>query len=227
MEGYFIRIQQLESYDVKLKSLVICNDYEKILCVKHQGDKSDNPHYHLTIKTTVKPKAFRARMVGIFDQGKGNGHMSIKPWDGKQEANSYMFHEEDDSKPGYMFHDEDDSNREPERKEFINKGYEQSEVAALRALNKTIKEKVEANKQKASWKLEEVVLAQLQLKPINNVTQRDVAIEILKTCFESDKYQPNDFQLKLMSDRICYKLSKTETDKWHVIQSIVTRIKWD
>lgn len=216
--GYFIRIQQLDGYEEKIQSLKLVKDYTKILCVRHQGDTKENPHYHMTVAISVAPKAFRARMVKLFDKDKGNGHMSIKPWDGKIECNSYMFHEGDPLAPL----------KEIKKKILaLAVGYADQEIEEIRKKNVEIKEKVEIAKGKASWKLEEIVLKKFQLVDNKYTRNYDIAREILKTCFETDKYQPNDFQLKLMSDRILYKLQNTEEERNLVINSIVSRIKWD
>lgn len=218
MEGYFVRVQQLDGYEIKIRTLSMVKEYTKILCVKHNGEKGENPHFHFTVATTIKPQAFRARMKQMFDAGKGNEHMSIKPWDGKIECNSYMFHEGDPCLP---------------LKEIKNKilvlavGYADQEIEEIRKKNEEIKAKVEKAKDKASWKIEDAILNEFRLKDNQFTKTQDIAYAILKHSFETDKYQPNDFQLKLMSDRILYKLQQSETEKDYVIRGILSRIKWD
>lgn len=96
--GYFVRIQQLEGYDDKIRSMGSYADYTRILCIAHKGDDKDpNPHYHIVIETNVRDKAFWKRIVKSFTSGKGNGHAAHKPWDGSINACSYMFHEDNEN----------------------------------------------------------------------------------------------------------------------------------
>ena len=81
-----MRVDALEGYVDKLRSIPLCLDYKSMVAVRHTGNKGENPHYHFVIQTQVAGQAFRVRMRKIFDQGKGNGHMSIKPWDGSIDA---------------------------------------------------------------------------------------------------------------------------------------------
>jgi len=206
-----MRLNIIESYEDKVRALAMTEDYTKVLAISHKGEKGENPHYHITFLTNVKPKAFRARMVKTFDLGKGNQHMSIKEWDGKDEANAYMFHEK-----GYRM--------------ILNKGYSEDDILRFIKINEEVTKKVEKAKEKASWKLEEILVNKITLEVdkerIKRMTSRDIAYYVLRECFESDKYQPNDFQLKGMCDRINYKL-KEPTEKEMVIHDIIGRIKWD
>ena len=85
-----------DGYAEKMLMLKSVTDYEAIVAIKHKGASGENPHYHMVVRTHVKDQAFRVRMRKVFDQGKGNGHMSIKPWDGNIDAISYLFHENED-----------------------------------------------------------------------------------------------------------------------------------
>lgn len=183
MSGYCIRIQQLPSYDEKIALLVMCSDYQSILCYKHLGDSKENPHYHLVIRTQVKSKAFRARFVKIFDLAKGNQHMSIKEWDGNDDAYSYMTHE------GNQY--------------FLKHRILDEDIARYVKQNDRIQEEMKKAKGKASWLLENEVLAQLASGTF--YSDLELGVMTLRTALLKDKYQPNDFQLRLMVDRIQYK----------------------
>ena len=94
--GYCVRVDARDGYAEKMLMLKSVTDYEAIVAIKHKGASGENPHYHMVVRTHVKDQAFRVRMRKVFDQGKGNGHMSIKPWDGNIDAISYLFHENED-----------------------------------------------------------------------------------------------------------------------------------
>lgn len=91
---FFVRLANLEGYEDLILNKF--HDVDSILCVEHYGEQEDpNPHFHfaITLKEPAKPDTFRRRLRSIFDKGKGNGHMSIKLWDGDIKPLSYMFHE--------------------------------------------------------------------------------------------------------------------------------------
>lgn len=92
---YAIRIDDRQDYIEKIKELENNERLTKILCVKHKGVKGENIHYHLAVNTDYKNQALRKELKKQFDKGKGNGHMSLKEWDGNKKALSYMFHEEE------------------------------------------------------------------------------------------------------------------------------------
>jgi len=96
-KGFLVRIDALETYREKILMLTAVEDYLSILGVQHQGVTKENPHFHLVVESTLDLQAFRKRMKKIFNLSKGNGNMSIKPWDGNEDAYSYLFHEDPNS----------------------------------------------------------------------------------------------------------------------------------
>lgn len=91
---YFIRINDHEGYADAIREH-FC-DYTDVVAVKHTGKYGDNPHFHIAVKSHLKRPTLRARLVKVFDQGKGNEHMSIKEIQPGAFKNTvqYMFHEE-------------------------------------------------------------------------------------------------------------------------------------
>lgn len=122
MQHFFIRLQKLETYPEKLLEFSRLDWVLSMLCVEHNGESSDpNPHYHFTLSTEpLLLPTLRARLNRIFDSAKGNGHLSIKPWDGEIQANAYMFHESPDGAP------------------YINKGYTDEQLDTFRSYNNTV-----------------------------------------------------------------------------------------
>lgn len=122
-----MRIQQIDGYESLIKGLADVEDYTKVLCIAHKGTSDDpNPHYHLVIETIVKEKAFWKRMMAKFTKGKGNKHASHKLWDGKLEACSYMFHEDDDN-----------------ANVIVSKGFSVDDISSIKLLNKEVKQRIE------------------------------------------------------------------------------------
>jgi len=204
MSGYCVRITEYPTYGDKITALTMTTDYESILSFKHAGEKKENPHFHLVVRTQCKLKAFRARFVKIFDLGKGNEHMSIKPWDGNNEAYSYMFHEAPQGVP------------------FLAHNVSNEQVEEFRQMNLKVQEVVSKARGKASFLLEDIVLGHLEKG--QNYTDFDIGCLIIKQAFASEKYHPNDFQLRLMVDRIQYKRHDVDSnEQTFVVEEIVRR----
>lgn len=203
-----MRLQVLDGYRDMIPMLKVIEDYERILCIRHNGDKKDpNPHWHFVFKTQVKDKAFRKRMVAIFDKGKGNGHMSIKQWDGCEDALSYMFHEETVAiNPTSI---------------VLNKGYDDADITRFLNMNFKRQELIKEAKGKASYLLEAIVLAD------TSITKRSCSLDIAKcivlTAMRQDKYCPNDFMLKSMTDKIRFKVQNGDVHGEECIAEEIAR----
>ena len=204
MNGYCMRLKKCEEYEQRVQALEFVTDYLTILCYEHQADKEDpHDHYHLVIATAVELKAFRKRMVKVFDKGKGNGHMSIKPWDGRDEAFSYLFHEGSE-------------------KQILNKGHPSARIQQFRELNVKVQALVKESKKKASYLLEDEVMNDSSLNKDSSAI--DIGIAIVRTALLGNKYHPNDFLLRLMVDRVRFRLCEGDVDSQDaVISSIVLR----
>jgi len=190
--GFCVRINAYEGYAEKIMMLQNCTDYTAIAGIRHKGVRGENPHYHLVVKTEIKDQAFRVRMKKIFDQAKGNQHMSIKSWDGDIDAVAYLFHED------------------PEGPLMIQHGFTDEYIAEARARNKHVQEKIEVAKERASWKLEDEVFN--KLKPSKTAdgrsvppTRDEIAKEIILTALRGNKYMPNDYLLKAMVIRLQFR----------------------
>jgi len=194
--GFCVRIDARDGYQDKIRSLALCLDYKSIIGVRHKGASGENPHYHLVVRTLVKDQAFRVRMKKIFDQGKGNGHMSIKPWDGCSDAISYLFHEDSDTDLVIQHNVSDET------------------VAQAKERNAQVQKDVEKAKQRASWRLEDDVFEQLQQGlPRPRIDGSgyvgidiQIAQKLILTALRSGRYVPNDYLLRAMVRRIRFRL---------------------
>lgn len=192
--GYCMRVDALEGYADKLAPLTLNQDYTAIVAMKHHGSTKENAHYHLVIRTQVAQQAFRVRMRKIFDQGKGNGHMSIKPWDGNIDAIAYLFHEDEDANVLVQHNVDDDT------------------ITTARARNKAVTAMVVANKAKASWHLEDVVWEQIADRANDGhpswrlMDEEIIAERMILIALRSGKYVPQAWHLKAMVTRLQFKL---------------------
>lgn len=188
-EGYCVRVQAMDTYAERMKMLALSSDYQAIVAVRHRGSTGENEHYHMVIKTQVKDQAFRVRLRKVFDKGKGNAHMSIKPWDGNIDALSYLFHEDDEAELVVQHNVTDET------------------IDKARSRNREVKERVEQAKKRASWTIETELL-----EHYNKTGQKpellDIAKDIVLHALRMDKYVPNDYLLKAMASKIQFKLLK-------------------
>jgi len=181
-------------------------DYLSVVCVEHRGATKENPHYHLVIRTAVKDQAFRVRMKKIFDKGKGNGHMSIKPWDGCNDAIAYLFHEDDNASL------------------VLQHGVSDETIAEARQRNQQVQREVAKAKERASWKLEDEVYEMFAKGRVDVYPER-IAKEIILLALRSGRYMPNDFLLKAMVTRIQFRLLKGDLYREEQFaDAIVTRL---
>lgn len=194
--GYCVRIDALDGYGEKLQALVHCTDYKSIVAVRHVGTTKENPHYHLVIRTAVASQAFRVRMRKIFDQAKGNGHMSLKPWDGNNDAISYLFHEDENAVL------------------LLQHNVSNDTINQCRERNRSVQQMVQASKDKASWKLEDIAYQYFSTEwkppPFHPVGHKPSELVIgqylIITALRSGKYVPQPWHIKAMTQRIQFKL---------------------
>lgn len=93
--NYFIRINECPGYAVLINGLSDLPRFPLFLAIKHDGSSKENPHFHLVLSTMQKSATLRTYLKTIFKEGKGNGHMSLKTWDGNERAIQYLYHEAD------------------------------------------------------------------------------------------------------------------------------------
>jgi len=195
--GYCLRLQALEGYREKITTMTLVEDYTALLAIKHDGNTKENPHYHIVIRTKVKDQAFRVRMKKTFPDGKGNGHMSMKAWDGRDEAFSYLFHE-----------------LEPDEKEQIiaSKGLDEARIQELRTLNNNIKTKVKEAAKKASWTLEEDAYTHFRALLPEHYKVRELPQEVdigsfmILHALRAGKYPPQAWLVRAMTARVLFRL---------------------
>lgn len=186
-EGFCVRVQAMDTYAERMKMLGTVSDYQAIVAVRHRGSTGENEHYHIVIKTQVKDQAFRVRMKKVFDKGKGNAHMSIKPWDGNIDALSYLFHEDENAQL------------------IVQHNVTDETIDKARSRNREVQAKMETAKKRASWTIETELLENY-IKTKQSPDIHTIAKDIVLHALRMDKYVPNDFLLKAMASKIQFKL---------------------
>lgn len=89
---YVLRLQALDGYSAKFDE-VFGDRFTRLIYVHHTGKNKDNPHYHFCFTCDYKKDALRKYLKGQFTLATGNKHLSLKDWDGRPDACSYLFHE--------------------------------------------------------------------------------------------------------------------------------------
>lgn len=186
VHGYFVRVDALDGYAAKIKEIAVNPDYVSFISVEHQGSTGENPHYHLVVRTKVKEQAFRVRMKKVFDKGKGNGHMSIKPWDGSNDVLAYLFHEDENATI------------------VARRGVSDETIAEAKLRNQQVQREIAKSKERASWKLEDEVYELFRRREDHDPDR--IAKEIILLALRSGRYLPNDYLLKAMVTKISFRL---------------------
>jgi len=186
--GYCVRVDALDGYADKLPLLQASEDYKSIVAVRHKGNKGENPHYHFVVQTQIASQAFRVRMRKIFDQGKGNGHMSIKPWDGNNDAISYLFHEDENTTLLVQYQVSDET------------------IAQCKERNRQVTAMVNASKAKASWLLEEVVYEALKKSHPDGAGEAYIGQQLILAALRNGKYVPQPWHIRAMTQRIEFRM---------------------
>lgn len=88
-----IRIDEKDGYPELIKTVFEGEDFDTAIVVRHLGKDKRNPHYHACVEAFYSKETMRYRLNKVFNKGSGNGHMSIKEWDGNSRAVQYILHE--------------------------------------------------------------------------------------------------------------------------------------
>lgn len=184
---FAIRIDDRQEYIEKLKTICQSDRFDSVLCVKHFGKTGENIHYHLCVSTDYKQQALRKEFKRTFDKGSGNGHMSIKHWDGDKKALSYMFHEDEH--------------------EIIYNTYTNEELDEFKKTNDEYKETLKKNAPNNI--VAEVCLRLRKSNRFSNTTET-IAFTIWDILKEKGDWFPNKFQLQRWIYRVQGELCETE-----------------
>lgn len=203
--GYFVRVQAMEDHRERITMLQANEDYKVVFAVKHKGKTGENEHFHLIIVTSVAPQAFRVRMKKVFDKGKGNAYMSIKRYDGCEDAYAYCFHED-------------------VAELVCRKGVSDEFIERAKQRNLQVQSEVAEAKKKASWTLEEDTIEYFKEWTIVP-SERQVAERLVRIAFDRNKYVPNPYLARQIIANVRFKLCDGDlTKEDHVVRSIVDRI---
>lgn len=178
---YVLRLQALDGYQAKFET-VFGDRFSRVLCVHHTGRKGDNPHYHFCITTDYKRQALRAYLKGHFDLAKGNRHLSLKEWDGRDEACSYLFHEG--------------------TTELMCRGFSDAQLTSFKEKNTEVQAKMVRPNMVVDCAVE--ILVQKTGSP----SKRDIFNVLFDIYKDSGEWLPNKFQWERVINKVRLELAK-------------------
>jgi len=141
--------------------------------------------------------------------------MSIKPWDGREEAIAYLFHEDPDAVLVLQHNISDDT------------------IASARLINKNVQRMVLDAKTKASWRAEEIIYEELvasrksHFMPRTNFPDTEIAQRLILCCLRTGKYTPQAWLIRAMTERIQFRLlNGVEEDENDFALRLARNIFW-
>lgn len=181
---YVLRLQAVDGYRDLFTSVFSTARFPRALCVQHFGRKGDNPHYHFCLTCDYKKDALRKHLKNSFKEGKGNKHISLKDWDGQDQACSYLFHE----------------GTEP----IMSNGFTIEQIDEFKKLNKAVQEQIKKNAPaKIVQDATEFFKKRYLLKDIHQIhMEREIFVWIMIRLKQNGDWIPNKFQMTRWSDRV-------------------------
>lgn len=165
-------------------------DHKRWLVVCHVGDKTEKEHVHCLVELSesLQKQTVDKRYKRVF--GVSGADYSSKQWDGDMGAGagSYLFH---------------DVNAEI----MYQRGFTDEEVNEFKRLNADIQKVIEVNKQRASGRCVERILAKI-VDSGEEWSKERIAGQILDDIKEGVMYEPGDYVLKRYIEEIYTKQLK-------------------
>lgn len=191
-KSWYVRVTAPWEF-LQQKMVVVCSwiDYEGYFAGYHIGEKTEKPHVHiaLKLKSDLQKQSLDKRLKELF-QVKGSDYSS-KPWDGEEDALSYMYHDN--------------------KVEIDNQlGLSNDAIERIKARNIQVQKIVAEAKEKASCKVVEYVLTKIhESGTFWNI--RAIAYEIWKGVHSGQFYHPGP-QYKRYIEEIYCKQCKDEEE---------------
>lgn len=181
---WFIRIDYPhEHVTTKVKVIEGWVDCVDMLAATHVGDKGENPHFHAVIRLSseLQKQSFDARLKTLFNWKKGTDY-STKPWDGKDGACSYLFHE-------------------TSAMVVSNKGFTPEDIQRFKDLNSKVQEVVAVNKERGTKKSVQRIIDKLP----EDCGHYDIGNVMLNEIYAGEMYHPGDFRFGTIVEEIYIK----------------------
>lgn len=190
-KSWYVRVtapwEFLQQKMVTIRSWV---DYDGYFAGFHIGEKTEKPHVHiaLKLKSDLQKQSLDKRLKELF-QVRGSDYSS-KPWDGGEDALSYMYHDV--------------------KAEIDNQmGFSSDVIERIKARNIQVQKIVAEAKEKASCKVVEYVLNKIQ-ESGNMWDIRAIAFEIWKGVHSGQFYHPGPQFKRYIEEIYCKQCNDEE-----------------
>lgn len=175
----------------KMKQVLGWIDLVRVLAIGHKGDKTEKEHVHILLHLSkeLQKQSLDVRLKNVF--GVKGADYSSKPWDGKDSAGGYMFHD-----VNYVV--------------LGNKNFSDTDIQRYQKLNDDTQKVIAINKERGGNKSVEAVLE--IFKGCRNATADEIGKEFLRRVRDGHMYDPGDWKLRSMIEEVRMKLCEGEED---------------
>lgn len=159
-------------------------DHTKWLVVSHIGERTEKEHVHMLVGLSqpLQKQTVDKRYKRVF--GVSGADYSSKPWDGDMGAGA----------GSYLFHD-------PTATVLHKIGFTDDDIANFERLNADVQKVVAVNKQRASGRCVDRILASIAASN-REWTRQEIARQILNDIREGVMYEPGDYVLRRYIEEI-------------------------
>lgn len=205
---WFIRVDYPhEHVTPKVKTIEGWVDCQAILAATHVGETAEHPHFHAVIRLTseLQKQSFDARLKTLFSWKKGSDYSS-KPWDGKDGACSYLFHESSACV-------------------IANKGFTEDDIARYKDLNQKVQEVVAVNKERGTKKSVQRIID----KMAQDCGHSDIANVMMNEIRAGEMYHPGDYRFGQVVEEIYIKTRSNAAFKEYkdvYIRTLSSKHQW-
>ena len=198
---YAIRVTHNQLYEDHLPQTFPEEEFSEVLGVYHTGKSRTNPHMHIIIKTNILLQTLRKKLKAAWTLGQGNGHMSIKKFDGARKGYSYMFHEHERS--GFRV--------------VMNRGFTGGELEEFISHHQVTIKSIKDNS--PNQILERIAEKLLREKPNKHqYDYDDLGPLIWNDLRERGQWMPNKFQMERWLMKLCTLLTPEHSKTWEGLQ---------
>jgi len=212
---FCVRINLYDGYENRIKEFYSNQEsYPKVFIGFHIGKTGENPHYHIvhTTDKIITVSTLRKRFKPVFTLGKGNGHISVKEWDGKIDAIGYVYHEDQNLVPTVLH------------------GFTPEEISQAKEINAEHQDKI---KSESPMKILEKVYEKLQARPCTQTYtdhygqikyrkrwhHEEIFNAIMDAYNEKGDWMPNRFQMERYIMKIQQMLNQEDED-WRDLRKL-------
>lgn len=159
-------------------------DHTRWLIVSHVGERTEKEHVHMLVELAqpLQKQTVDKRYKRVF--GVSGADYSSKPWDGDMGAGA----------GSYLFHD-------PAAAVLYKVGFTDDDIANFERLNNDIQKVVAVNKQRASGRCVDRLLASIANSD-REWTRQEIARQLLTDIRDGTMYEPGDYVLRRYIEEI-------------------------